>query len=192
MVTDILDQCATMGDLHHALDAGEAFRRRDHHLRQHGNGATGRGIGGARLRASDGSGRRRVHRPPHRLMSVEHDGVDATRWLLLIHQIPPKPDYLRVKIGRRLQRIGAVPVKNSVYVLPDRPSSLEDFQWVRAEITEGGGDASICQAAFVDGLTDSQIEHLFRDVRDIDYAEIADAVSRYVCCALRLVDTLCA
>ena len=37
-----------------------------------------------------------------------------SRWLLLIHQIPPKPDYLRVKIWRRLQRVGAVAIKNSV------------------------------------------------------------------------------
>ena len=40
------------------------------------------------------------------------------RWLLLIHQIRPKPDYFRVKIWRRLQRLGAVAIKNSVYVLP--------------------------------------------------------------------------
>jgi DNA-binding transcriptional regulator PaaX len=40
------------------------------------------------------------------------------RWLLLIHQIPPKPGYLRVKAWRRLQRLGAVALKNSVYVLP--------------------------------------------------------------------------
>jgi hypothetical protein len=37
---------------------------------------------------------------------------------LLIHQIPPKPDYLRVKVGRRLARIGAVALENTVYVLP--------------------------------------------------------------------------
>src|SRR6266566_3170768 len=35
------------------------------------------------------------------------------RWLLLIHQLPPKPDYFRVKVWRRLQRIGAVAIKNS-------------------------------------------------------------------------------
>ena len=103
-------------------------------------------------------------------------GADGqTPWILLIHQIPPKPDYLRVKIGRRLQRIGAVPVKNSVYVLPNRVSSLEDFQWIRTEILEGGGDASICRAAFAEGLTDSQIENLFRDARDAEYREIAEA-----------------
>jgi hypothetical protein len=99
--------------------------------------------------------------------------AEGVRWLLLIHQIPPKPDYLRVKIGRRLQRIGAVAIKNSVYVLPARPQSLEDFQWVRSEIIDGGGDASICEAAFVDGLTDGELEALLRDARARDYDEIS-------------------
>jgi hypothetical protein len=108
------------------------------------------------------------------MSKVETDTASVS-WLLLIHQIPPKPDYLRVKIGRRLQRIGAVPVKNSVYCLPDRSQTLEDFQWVRAEIIEGGGDASICRAEFIDGLTNEQIEHLFRSARDADYAEIAES-----------------
>src|SRR5262250_1447895 len=96
------------------------------------------------------------------------------RWLLLIHQIPPKPDYFRVKIWRRLQRVGAVAVKNSVYVLPKSDSTLEDFQWVVREITEGGGDASLCEAGFVEGLTDLQIESLFRAARDADYAAVAE------------------
>jgi hypothetical protein len=110
-----------------------------------------------------------------------------TPWLVLIHQIPPKPDYLRVKIGRRLQRLGAVPVKKSVYVLPDRPQSLEDFQWIRAEVIEGGGDASICKALFVDGLSNEQIIALFRDARDAEYADLA-AAARDVRAAARKRD----
>jgi len=97
------------------------------------------------------------------------------RWLLLIHQLPPKPDYFRVKIWRRLQRIGAVPIKNSVYVLPYTDQASEDFQWLRREIVAGGGEASVCQAAFVDGLSDPQIETLFRAQRDAEYAELARA-----------------
>ena len=54
----------------------------------------------------------------------------AGRWLLLFHQIPPKPDYFRVKVWRRLQRIGAVPVKNSVWVLPYNDQAVEDFRWL--------------------------------------------------------------
>ena len=107
-------------------------------------------------------------------MSANRDGAPE-RWLLLIHQIPPKPDYLRVKIGRRLQRVGAVAVKNSVYALPDGEQSLEDFQWIRTEIIDGGGDASICRAEFVDGLTSGAIRQIFREARDADYASIATA-----------------
>src|SRR2546425_5942469 len=100
----------------------------------------------------------------------------ANRWVLLIHQIPPKPDYFRVKVWRRLQRLGAVAIKNSVYVLPRSDETVEDFQWQMREIVAGGGEASVCEANFVDGLTDTEIEALFRTARDADYAEIvADA-----------------
>ena len=48
-------------------------------------------------------------------MKVESPRVLAYSWLLLIHQLPAKPAYLRVKIWRRLQDIGAVAVKNAVH-----------------------------------------------------------------------------
>lgn len=102
----------------------------------------------------------------------------AGRWLLLIHQLPPKPDYFRVKIWRRLQALGAVPIKNSVYALPFGDQATEDFQWLRKEITAGGGDASVCRAAFVDGLSDAQIEALFSSARDVDYAEVTRAAEQ--------------
>jgi hypothetical protein len=94
------------------------------------------------------------------------------RWLVLIHQIPPNPSYLRVKVGRRLQALGAVAVKNSVYVLPRSEQAREDFQWVRREIVAGGGDASVCEARFVEGLLDDSVESLFNAARDADYAEL--------------------
>jgi hypothetical protein len=86
----------------------------------------------------------------------------GARWLLLIHHLPGKPDYLRVKVRRRLARLGAVPLKNSVYVLPDSDSAREDFQWLLREIVEDGGDGSICEARFVEGLSDEQVEALRR------------------------------
>src|SRR5437773_3897729 len=100
------------------------------------------------------------------------------RWLLLIHQIPPKPNYLRVKVWRRLQRLGAVAGKSSVYVLRRSEQAQEDFQWVAREIVGGDGDASICEARFVEGLSDEQVETMFHAARDVDYAQVADAARR--------------
>ena len=84
-------------------------------------------------------------------------GTGAAQWLLLIHHLPPKPDYLRVKISRRLQRVGAVLVKNSVYLVPADEERLEDLHWIRAEVLDGGGEAVICRAEFVAGLDDDEI-----------------------------------
>ncbi len=96
------------------------------------------------------------------------------KWLLLIHQIPPKPGYFRVKVWRRLQGLGAVAIKNTVYVIPRSEETFEDFQWVLREIVQGGGDASICAASFIEGLTDEQVEALFQEARDADYAQISE------------------
>jgi hypothetical protein len=96
------------------------------------------------------------------------------RWMLLIHQIPPRPAYLRVKIGRHLQRIGAVAIKNSVYALPHNDETQEDFQWVLREVVKGGGDASIVEGRFIDGLSDDEVVALFQTAREADYRELAE------------------
>jgi hypothetical protein len=95
------------------------------------------------------------------------------RWLLLVHQIPAKPAYLRVKVWRRLQSIGAVAVKNAVYALPAGEQAQEDFAWLLREIAEGGGEAMICEARLVDGLTDEEVRGLFNAARDQDYDALA-------------------
>jgi hypothetical protein len=95
------------------------------------------------------------------------------RWLLLIHQLPTKPAYFRVKVWRRLQGIGAVAVKSTVYALPANAETQEDFEWLLKEIVDGGGEAMICEARLIDGLSDAQARALFDAARDVDYAEIA-------------------
>jgi len=99
------------------------------------------------------------------------------KWLLLIHQIPPKPNALRVKIWRRLQQVGAVAIKQSVYVMPFSEQSQEDLSWTLKEIVAGGGDGSIGNVRFVEGLTDEQVITLFQTARKSDYQKIIQDAS---------------
>ena len=92
-----------------------------------------------------------------------------------MHQLPPKPVGLRVKVWRRLQQQGAIAIKNSVYALPLGDGAREDFQWLAREITESGGEATVCAAELVEGLTDAQVQALFNTARDAQYAEVARA-----------------
>jgi hypothetical protein len=84
-----------------------------------------------------------------------------------------------VKIWRRLQHLGAVAIKNSVYALPYNEQGKEDFQWVLREIVEGGGDATVCEARLIDGMSDSQVESLFLTARTADYEQIAADARRF-------------
>lgn len=98
---------------------------------------------------------------------------EESRWLLLIHQLPKEPAYLRVKVGRKLARLGAVALKNSVYALPRTESTIEDFQWVRRMIVEGGGEATVVEAELLEGLTDLDVRAKFIEAKDAEYAELA-------------------
>jgi hypothetical protein len=92
---------------------------------------------------------------------------------MLIHQLPPKPDYFRVKVRRRLHRLGAVALKNSVYLLPRRTETREDFEWLVREIQAEGGEATLCRGALLAGTSDEEVEAMFRDERETDYGAIA-------------------
>lgn len=104
--------------------------------------------------------------------------TDPVIWFALLHQLPAKPPYLRVKIWRRLQAIGAVPLKNAVHVLPKSEAAETAFRELLEEIVASGGEATLLEARLLLGQSDSEVRALFDAARDADYAEIADAAQR--------------
>lgn len=101
---------------------------------------------------------------------------DKTPWLLLVHHLPSRPTRLRVRVWRQLQRLGAVAVKNSVYVLPSTDKTREDFTWLQQEIESGGGEAVVFASSIVAGATDEEIIAAFRRERDAAYARLTTAL----------------
>lgn len=105
-------------------------------------------------------------------------GRTDPRWLVVMHHLRPKPDYLRVKIGRRLKSAGAVAIKNSVYLLPATSPCRRSVAEVTREIQREGGYAVACEAHFVEGLSDASAEGLFRTACDREYAALSDEARR--------------
>jgi hypothetical protein len=99
--------------------------------------------------------------------------VPSLRWYLLVHQLPPRPLYLRAKIRQRLAKVGAAALKSSVYALPRRDDCLEDFDWIAEEARAGGGEAWICEAEFPDRKVDADLVARFQADRDADYAALS-------------------
>jgi len=100
------------------------------------------------------------------------------RWLLLMPTLPSADTTARVRVWRQLQKVGAVALKNSVYVLPNRDECVEAFEWVSRELTSLGGQASLGEGQFFDGVTDEEIERRFIEARDADYSELGEELRR--------------
>lgn len=97
--------------------------------------------------------------------------MDKPRWFLLTHQLPSEPSSIRVKVWRKLQAFGAVPIKNSIYVLPNRPESREDLEWLRKEILQMKGEASIFVGDSVSDMDNKEIIKNFQEARSKDFAQ---------------------
>ena len=78
-----------------------------------------------------------------------------------------------MRIWRKLQKLGAVAIKNSVYVLPANEKTNEDFQWLKQEIESAGGEAAVFRAGSVEGATDAEIINAFRRARDEEFAALS-------------------
>jgi hypothetical protein len=98
----------------------------------------------------------------------------SSEWLLLAFSLPAEPGYLRVKIWRRLQGVGAISYRNALYVLPANESTVEDFEWILREIRKGGGDGAIFESRLTGGASDEALRSLFNSAREEDYRSLAD------------------
>lgn len=90
-------------------------------------------------------------------------------WLLLLSFLPARLAHARVQAWRRLQRVGAVALKNSAYVLPHSEDAREDLEWIRNEIVAGGGEAMVLVARAPDQSAHDDIVSAFRAARRQDF-----------------------
>ncbi|MBI3458223.1 MAG: chromate resistance protein [Candidatus Rokubacteria bacterium] len=94
-------------------------------------------------------------------------------WLVLIAGFPPRPSSLRVRAWRKLRALGAVALKNSVYLLPFSPENYEQFQWLAQEIQRGGGEVTLLKVDRIENMQPLEVIRRFQVARSRDYAALA-------------------
>src|SRR5262245_57656219 len=98
--------------------------------------------------------------------------VPAT-WILLSSRLPREPTRLRLAVWRRLKRIGAVLLHDSVWILPADAKTREAFEWLAEEIEEQGGTALTWEAQSLSADQDRRVVQQFRSEEDERYESLA-------------------
>jgi hypothetical protein len=116
----------------------------------------------------------------HMLHFEENPALVGARWLVLLYQLSARSSSARVRVWRRLQDIGAVQVRQSAYVLPNRGSAREDLEWLKSEIVGLGGAATLLTADGADAATDAELVAACRDARARDAAHLRKRATRWL------------
>src|SRR6267142_6702519 len=89
--------------------------------------------------------------------------IVPNKWLLLLYGLPTKKSAERVNLWRQLKKCGALSLKTSAYLLPDKTEHHERLQWLAQQVRDGGGEATIIHATEIEGLAGKDIVRLFNE-----------------------------
>src|SRR2546427_10681052 len=93
--------------------------------------------------------------------SIKRYAGTAMRWLMLLMSLPPTPTRHRVGVWRKLQRMGAVRLRGSAWILPETPETTELFQWLVAENQSFRGRGTLGPGDRIEAQTQGEERALF-------------------------------
>ena len=111
-------------------------------------------------------------RPPKREGRIRRESSAATAsapWLLLMFTLPADKASQRVEVWRKLKKYGAVALRSSGYILPNRPETQERFEWLATSIRKYKGQASVAEVYAIDDLPPEKLKEMFIAARSSDY-----------------------
>lgn len=99
-------------------------------------------------------------------------------WLLFHYKVPSHPTARRVYVWRKLQRLGAITLHDSIWVLPLTPRTREQFQWLATEIQEMKGEAIFWEAQLIFGKQEETLIAQFNEQANELYQDILNQLKK--------------
>jgi hypothetical protein len=83
-----------------------------------------------------------------------------------------------VFVWRKLKKLGAIPVQDAVWVLPETPRTQEQFQWLASEISELEGEAILWSAEQLYATDSEALRGQFIEPVEAEYKSILTALRK--------------
>jgi hypothetical protein len=95
--------------------------------------------------------------------------MNNCKWLFFSFTLPARNQAGRMRVWRRLNALGAVIAKGSLYALPEREDLAEQLSWLAKEAEGLGGEAMLLACAAPANMTGRELAALFTQARDEDW-----------------------
>jgi CRISPR/Cas system-associated endoribonuclease Cas2 len=99
--------------------------------------------------------------------------MEPLEWAVISYTLPREPSRARVSVWRRLKKIGAVNMQQSMWVLPMTGANYELLNSVRDEVVRNGGEAFVMKST-ADAEADAAIARRFNEARNEEYGELLE------------------
>jgi Protein ChrB, N-terminal len=106
--------------------------------------------------------------------------VTDLSWVVLVVKMPSEPARHRIGLWRELRRIGAVPLGQGTWALPELPVIEPALTKLRHLSDTAGGNLLVLRAHGVDTENTARLEQLYRVAREQDWAEFRADCGKYL------------
>src|SRR5260370_2487830 len=99
-------------------------------------------------------------------------------WRVITYRLPAEPSRHRVAIWRELRRLGAVPLQQGTWAVPEGEAFDDGFAQVTEAITAAGGQPLVLAVAD-EQASAASLESLFTAQREAEWAEFVADCGKY-------------
>lgn len=101
--------------------------------------------------------------------------------MLLVYKVPNDPTSGRVFVWRKVKKLGAILLHDSVWVLPTTPRTREQLRWLANEIVELNGEATVWESRLTLGIDEEKLIGQFTEAVNVEYREILAGLKKKNC-----------
>ena len=95
-------------------------------------------------------------------------------WFVIIYKVPSSPSTARVTVWKKIKELGALPLQQSVYVLPNLPELKDTLNQLQEQIQQFGGECKLLEVASLEKSQEEELIEGFNHLRNEEYEEIIE------------------
>ncbi|MGC6174559.1 Chromate resistance protein ChrB [Lacrimispora sp. 38-1] len=104
--------------------------------------------------------------------------MEQNEWIAINYTLPREPSRTRVSIWRKLKKIGAVSIQQSMWILSSNAGNYSLLNEIKNEVLQNGGEAFV-MSIFVNEDGQKIIIEKFNAARDEEYGELIEQCEEF-------------